>query len=117
MTPDQYPEIKGFGFISMDKKDHDWSMVPKNQGITVGDFVKVRGICYEVLGLARDWANPNFDCVRFKSDILKNAKNSTYSIVPMPMLQENTGSQLLNDMTPPFLYQPTPKRYPLFTED
>ena len=76
----------------MDKKDHDWSMVPKNQGITVGDFVKVRGMSYEVLGMAQDWANPNFDCVRFKTDFTKNANNSTYSIVPMPMLQGNAGS-------------------------
>ena len=62
-------------------------MVPRNQGISAGDFIKVRGAYYQVRGMAQAWENPNFDCVRFKSDFFKNAKNSTYSIVTMPILQ------------------------------
>ena len=89
VTPETYQECQGVGQINLDKKNKDWTSITKDQDISSGDFLRVRSAYYEVWGIGRDEFNPNFDCVRFRTDFSKNAKNASYGIVKNPIFHGN----------------------------
>lgn len=101
--PSEFPETKGNGFLSIDKKNLDWTYVPQSQEINDGDIVRVRSDYYKVLGFCPDFYSPNFNAVRFTTDLKKNAKRATYGIIKPPILKGNLVSLpkiALNDHAP-----------------
>ena len=87
--PQEFVEKKGIGHISVNKKDYDWTYVPKDQEIEDNDYLRVRSCYYKVLGHCRDINNVNFDCVRFTTKFEKNSNHSTYGIIKPPVLKGN----------------------------
>ena len=71
VNPDNYLGNKGTGTISLNKKDHDWTYIVKDQDVHDGDFLKIRSDYYEVRGICRDGYEQNYDCVRFCHDFQK----------------------------------------------
>ena len=83
-----YNDDKGIGLITVDKRNSDWANVVKYQEISDGDIVKVRNNFYEVLGRTQDAFKPNMLCARFKSNFIKNARSTAYSVLRQPVFRE-----------------------------
>ena len=84
-----YQQVKGIGHINIEKVNKDWACIIANQDITDADFICVRQTYYEILDISNDAFNPNFDCVRFKNDFIRNARNASYTIIKRPTLYGN----------------------------
>ena len=77
--PSEFPEEKGDGLVSLRKSDLDAAFIPFGQEINDGDFIRVRSKYYKILGYYRH--NKEFNCVRFTTDIDKNANRANYGII------------------------------------
>ena len=74
--PSEFPEEKEDGLVSLRKSDLDAAFIPFGQEINYGDFIRVRSKYYKVFEYCRH--NKEFNCVRFKTDIDKNANHANY---------------------------------------
>ena len=79
----------GIGTVTLSVKDHDETLIVREQPLTGGDFLKVRSEYLQILGFFRAYDQPNFNSVRFSKPIHKNANNAPYEVIHQPCFKGN----------------------------
>lgn len=94
----------GVGTITVEKGTRlDIGYISKHQDVNDGDIFKIRNNFYTVLGCSIDTFNSNLKCVRFTTDIERNAFCAPYSIFVNPVVRGNffiLESSILQDHRP-----------------